>query len=545
MTTGREELSKFLSVLWPDLKETGYWLLFWGTPSKRSEWVQSITDDTLSMLEAWAEKENVYVGCGLRSQNHGPTLRGDRGDIVALPGLYLDVDYGKEHKKPNLPPTEEDAMGLIADMGTPPTMIVHSGRGLQAWWCFREPWLLDSDEERAKAERLTKGWCTTLRARAKFKGWDADQVGDLPRVMRLPGLWNRKGVPKKTRLQRIDEGNQYQPDEFETYLVADLKDKEAVANLKWTFKLDLTANPPAEKFALLMDIDKMFKLSWVHARTDLQDQSASSYDLSLATRALAANWAAQEIVDLLIAHRRKHGALEKAMRPDYFERTLNRAITGKDQQARKEAVEALKAGTPVVPPQGETEPDAAETLGILSDLIGIRINKLVRFRGGSNTYQLDVEGHTIDVPAVELLDSQPKFRRLILDYTDKRIEPMKERPWHEFVNRLFSAIENVQVSSDATRKGAYENWVDMYMGESVAGEKDWERAACDNMPFYKDGHSYFVAEGFRLFLYTRFQERITSQQLTVDLTKLGYVYERVNARNRKGGRTKRSVWRVP
>jgi hypothetical protein len=159
-----------------------------------------MTDDVLTRLEAWGAKENVYIGCGLRGQNFGSTLRGERADVIAIPGLWLDIDYGKGHKKPNLPPTEEDARLLIKDMGPAPTMIVQSGRGLQAWWVFREPWLLDTEEDRAKAERLTKGWSTTLRAHAKARGWDADQVGDLPRVMRLPGLWNHKGVRKRTAL---------------------------------------------------------------------------------------------------------------------------------------------------------------------------------------------------------------------------------------------------------------------------------------------------------------------------------------------------------
>jgi hypothetical protein len=158
--------------------------------------------------------------------------------------------------------------------------------------------------------------------------------------------------------------------------------------------------------------------------------------------------------------------------------------------------------------------------------------------------QADWGLHLIDVPDVEMFDSQMKFRRLLLDYTDKRIAPMKDGAWHEFVNQLFSTIDNVQVSTDATRKGAFENWIDLYLSDSVQSAANWEKAACDNQPFLRDGRTYFVAEGFRLFLYTRFQERMTSQQLTVELTKLGYHYERMNVRTRKGGLTKRSCWRL-
>ncbi len=542
MTTPREELTSFLSTLWPELSSLGHWLLFWGAPSKGSEWTQAITPAVLDGLEKWAEKDNVYVGCALRAQNFGPTLRGERADCSVLPGVYLDVDWGVEHKKQNLPPTEEDAFALIDGMGLPPTMVVHSGRGLQAWWCFREPWLLETDEDRSAAERLTKGWCSTLKAHAKARGWDADQVGDLPRVMRLPGLWNRKGVPRQTKLLRLTEAR-YNPAELEPYLLNAPTEKDATPSLTWKFTLSVDANPPADKFVALLDLDYLFKSSWYHARTDLQDQSPSSYDLSLATRAFAAEWTEQEIVDLLVAHRRKYKAdPEKTTRRDYYDRTLSKAISGKDQEARKDAIEALKAGKSLPEP---TPDDPAGTLAMLSDALGVKLSKLVRFRGGSNSYQLHAENHVIDVPDVEILDTQSKFRRLLLDYTDRRIKPMKEHLWHDIVQRLFSAVENVQVANDATRRGAFENWLDLYLSESVASQANWERAAGDNQPFEKDGRVFFVSEGFRLFLYTRFQERITSQQLTVELTKLGYVYERKTVRTRKGGSTKRSLWRVP
>lgn len=328
------DCTRFLTALWPDHQEQ--WLLFWRLPCKRSEWVQAITDEVCAKLETWAHAEDVYMGCGLRAENLGPTLRGEREAVVAIPGLWLDVDIdGPEHRKPNLPPTEEDARRLIAELGLPPTMVVHSGGGLQAWWCFREPWIFESEEDRTAAERLTKAWCTTLRAKAKAHGWDADQVGDLPRVMRLPGLWNRKGVPKPTVLLSCDEEARYNPDDFEPYLLADLNGSVLRDQQAWSFELHPAAEPPADKFALLSEVDQTFSLSWHHARKDLQDQSASSYDLSLATRSLAAGWSTQEVVNLLIAHRRKHRQ-DLKLRRDYYERTLNRAVNGPDKRVRQE-----------------------------------------------------------------------------------------------------------------------------------------------------------------------------------------------------------------
>lgn len=530
------ELEQFLTALFPEIGER--WLLIWGAPSKKSAWVQDITPDVLGSIDKVAARENVYVGCGLRGANLGATDRGKKADVVAIPGVWLDVDYGSEHKKPNLPATEDEAMQLLREMGPAPSIIIHSGRGLQAWWLFNELWAFESDEDRAKAEKLTLGWCSTLRARAKGHGWDADQVGDITRVMRLPGTWNRKGVAKKTRLLEINE-HRYEPSDLEAFLLPETEEKSAAADLKWQIDLNAAAEPPAEKFMRLCEIDSGFKGAWEHTRTDLQDQSASSYDLSLATKAFAASWTGQEVVNLLIAHRRRHNA-DLKLRKDYYERTLNLAMTGKGVEERRALVDDMKAGKAL--PE-EMAKDPAEILAVLSERLGVHITKIVRYRSEGNTYQLEVNGKMVNAGTIDNFDSQTRFRRIIFDHTDHRIVQFKEDAWHHILQHLFRAVENVDVQS-GTNKGAFENWLELYLSDGVATEEGWQKAAIDNSPFKLKGETYIVAEGFRRFLLSHMQERITSQDLTMQLTKLGYQYERKNVKNHKGVNTKRSVWKI-
>lgn len=530
------ELESFLTALFPDIGER--WLLIWGAPSKKSAWVQALTPEVLGSIDKVAARENVYLGCALRGANLGPTERGKKPDCVAIPGVWLDVDYGSEHKKPNLPPTEDDAMQLLREMGPAPSMIIHSGRGLQAWWLFHELWAFESDEDRAKAEQLTMGWCSTLRARAKVHGWDADQVGDLTRVMRLPGTWNRKGVAKKTRLLEMND-HRYEPSDLEAYLLPETEEKGATADLKWEFDLTPAAEPPAEKFMRLCEIDSAFKSAWEHTRTDLQDQSASSYDLSLATKAFAASWTGQEVVNLLIAHRRRRNA-DLKLRKDYYERTLNLAMAGKGVEERRALVDDLKAGKQL--PE-EMAKDPAEILAVLSERLGVSLTKIVRYRSEGNTYQLEINGKMINAGTIDNFDSQTRFRRIIFDHTDHRIVQFKEDAWHHILQHLFRAVENVDVQS-GTNKGAFENWIELYLSDGVATEEGWQKAAIDNSPFKLKGETYIVAEGFRRFLLSHMQERITSQDLTMQLTKLGYQYERKNVKNHKGVNTKRSVWKI-
>jgi hypothetical protein len=83
------------------------------------------------------------------------------------------------------------------------------------------------------------------------------------------------------------------------------------------------ADPPNDRFFPLMSSSETFRQSWERQRTDLHDSSASAYDLSLASIAYSHGWSDQEIVDLLVASRRRHG--DPKLREDYYARTLRKA----------------------------------------------------------------------------------------------------------------------------------------------------------------------------------------------------------------------------
>jgi hypothetical protein len=60
---------------------------------------------------------------------------------------------------------------------------------------------LESEEERMEARILCHRWKETLKIRARQHGWEVDSVGDLERVLRVPGTLNHKGeTPRPVRL---------------------------------------------------------------------------------------------------------------------------------------------------------------------------------------------------------------------------------------------------------------------------------------------------------------------------------------------------------
>jgi len=94
--------------------------------------------------------------------------------------------------------------------------------------------------------------------------------------------------------------------------------------------IDEYRSPPQEKVECLRENDPRFASSMDRTRTDLKDSSASGYDLSLATIAAQAGWNPQEIADLLVSCRLKHG--DEIKRLEYFQRTIGKALADAKEQ---------------------------------------------------------------------------------------------------------------------------------------------------------------------------------------------------------------------
>lgn len=138
--------------------------------------------------------------------------RGGDNDSHALPGLAADLDIaGPGHKtdKP-LPADPASARRIIDESGLPdPSVWVHSGGGLYAWWLLDRPHTIGADLERVK--RLAARWQDPIEHTAVTLGWSHGRLGDLARILRIPGTVNRKPAMPEPQLCRIlrDTGRRY------------------------------------------------------------------------------------------------------------------------------------------------------------------------------------------------------------------------------------------------------------------------------------------------------------------------------------------------
>lgn len=149
----------------------------------------------------WSLGREVYFGTCLQAEEPEGWRRGTASGACAIPGLWADLDVaGPAHKSASLPPTKEAAADLARRAPWPPSVLVDSGNGLQAWWLFPNPLPLKTDDDRKRAADLVARLQDCLRQNPE--GWEVDPTADLARVLRLPGTWNRKLQHRSERLER-------------------------------------------------------------------------------------------------------------------------------------------------------------------------------------------------------------------------------------------------------------------------------------------------------------------------------------------------------
>jgi hypothetical protein len=253
------------------------------------------------------------------------TGRGRAADAVGITALAADVDVEKLGSKKRYFPSRATALDFLLALILVPTLLVWSGGGYQPWWLFREPWWFADPADRETAAALVRGWVRYLQLRARALGVEIDSTGDLARVLRLPGTVNHK----YGSLVTVDRapGRRYNPSDFAEFVAGVPAHDAASAPLVSSgLRLDRHARPPEPQFGILYARNPRFARSWNRERCDLIDQSPSGYDLSLASFAVRDGWTDQEVVDLLIASRTRHGNDPK-LRLDYYRRTLQRART--------------------------------------------------------------------------------------------------------------------------------------------------------------------------------------------------------------------------
>lgn len=213
--------------------------------------------------------KGVYMRATTLNRPLAPTERGGEEDSAMLPGVWADVDIaGPGHKtSKTLPPDEATAVALVRASGLPdPTVWIHSGGGLYPWWLFRTPAVV-TPQSITQLRTLSYGIQKILGHTFEVNGAHyGTQVGDLARVLRLPGTVNRK-LPDTPRMCEFFEDPMVAGTTGTLYEVAELAQLVAglVAQIPEPEPIYAPAPPPRPPGAGLSPGDDF------EARTDWDD----------------------------------------------------------------------------------------------------------------------------------------------------------------------------------------------------------------------------------------------------------------------------------
>lgn len=552
-------------------------ILIWSTPNKASNW---FTDP--AMAASFAQeltRENVYFGCAatpdpnelLAKYQHQARQKKNRipintsqircaaTDTTGIGGVWADIDIvSPNHKKTNLPENMDQVFEILDRIELKPTFVFNTGGGVQAWWLFDDfmdfSTLVDGRNQASILLQAWQGWCKKVISdygqEMTGQPFDMDSTHDLARVFRLPGTFNQKSQPPKpVTVVAENIKNRYSPQAMQTWLTGQkgisIPTAPAPASssplVKFNdlpgFVLDLAASPDLDKFMDLFESDRKFRQSWQHKRPDLPDKSDSSYDMSLASIAFASGWADQEIIDLLVYHRRNRGADMK--HPKYYELTLakSKEIKGKLETAQAAYSQAVKELE-----EAPSDDPKKDVLTWVSEQFGVPVTRWVKYLTDPPSYVIEIAGNQVAVGNALAVQNQNAVRSAVYSACDIAIPKFKAARWADIITRLGTVKEEIEPDPTETMQGLVHYYLIRYFNEKSTAES-FEEALEKDQPFKGEKGFFFTLAKLKEFMSDHRVNPGTG--FSKSLRDLGCEIVIKGVKTPTGGWSTKSVWQVP
>lgn len=140
--------------------------------------------------------KTVFVSVHPSAKSKTSRRRALRDDVSGISVVFLDFDIANSaaHAQTNLPQSQEELDQFLYDIGLKDKIsLYHSGNGLHGYAGLDAPFLIVTEDDRIRAESLSKGLNNYIKQQAMARrGWKFDNVGSLEHVARLVGSYNHK-----------------------------------------------------------------------------------------------------------------------------------------------------------------------------------------------------------------------------------------------------------------------------------------------------------------------------------------------------------------
>jgi archaellum biogenesis ATPase FlaH len=154
---------------------------------------------------------DLYFGVATRRDE----TNGTTANCAELGALFVDIDARADDL--------DTVRRRLAELPTPPSILITSGGGFHAYWLLREPLDLRSEAEAARH---------LLRRLARAVGGDLSSA-EVARVLRVPGTLNHKYTPpRRVAVLDFQPDRRYTPSDFGEWLPDE--PREAVSVTRFT-----------------------------------------------------------------------------------------------------------------------------------------------------------------------------------------------------------------------------------------------------------------------------------------------------------------------
>lgn len=527
---------QFLNMLWEGKEEEDH-VLIWTLKDKQSRWFTEVQDAAEYASQC---DTDTYIGVSTSPDDRGPHARCPAQEVSSICGLWVDLDYAHPdaHKQPSngglhLPEDEGQARMILDRVGIAPTVLVHSGYGLQAWWLLKAPQTLSNAFERDEAARWSEIWQRTIQGHAADLGYRVDYTGDLARIMRVPGTFNCKG--KRKRPVKILEVSGLRIAEFSD-LEMYLYDRAASAG----------RDARAE-----MHIESGKAKPWSHWEKVLGGVSEGERNTALASLCGKLLHGVRDIEDSEYCKLLLHNvlAVNERFKPPLDQNevvsTFQSIWKAEEKRRHKEAEEFKYSERFAELAQGVVDkPTDAMVENVRQLLGGLRLIKVIKMGRQKSDYLFKIEGDDEDIEVGNILN-QSGMRRCVMDATrgSVMIPFYSQKNWASVCAKIAAiAEEHTVYEENDIVELALEKY---FSSRAMYSEDELHRAIPNRWPFRQEGRIWVSAPDVLDFLSIQKIQGVDRRKLHLYFHENGWHIDNRVARDTKGNQKCRSYWSCP
>lgn len=561
------DAERFFKTLFHDKPDSEFILIWEKRDNKKVSYWFNETSKAIEHFNQTGQKQDTYVGCGTSLTALSQFRRCKAEEISGIAGAWLDVDIlNPVHSKTNLPETKFKALEVIKAFPLSPTIVIHSGHGYQFWWVFRDFWKFNNQVDHMNAAKLLREFTSAMRDNARTMGYELDMTFDLSRVFRIPGGKNHKDKPPLPVIMEECSEDYYMVEEFQDAL-DELKAQlgpnltpidqvggqaKAGSSTASTFIIDPNAEPPMDKLEILLALDSRFKATWEHKSRGFKtgDTSPSAYDMSLASFTTMAGWSRQEIIDLLIAFRRRHGLPPKLVE-DYYRRTCDKAENALYERKKFDELSDILADNALAAIDPDTSTAEAEekrkkavqaAKDCLSAILKINFIKILEFDIHPPEYKIVTDYVSFLVGGIDSLVEQRVFGKRFAEAFKKNIPTMDKQKWLKVSDALLALCEKTSAGEDTSTIGTVRSWLQGFLAHHTP-LYDAQEAISSHRPFFMGDSLYLSGPDLRHYVGLHENEVINRKAMGIMLREYGFIPLTINIRG-DGRYFSRSLWKI-